>query len=65
MPSLVIWGFNDPSAPYEGGLALFEAINSGATRESRMYVFNKAGHPSFVEYPEEFNSVIKNFCGRY
>jgi len=65
VPSLVIWGYNDPSAPYEGGLALFETINSGATRESRMYVFNKAGHPSFVEYPEEFNSVIKNFCGRY
>ena len=65
VPSLIIWGYNDPSSPFDGGLELFDLMNSGATRESRLYVFNEAGHSSYVEYPEEFNSVVTNFCGRY
>ncbi len=65
VPSLIIWGYNDPSSPFDGGLELFDLMNSGATQESRMYVFNDAGHSSYVEYPEEFNSVVTNFCGRY
>jgi 2-hydroxy-6-oxo-6-(2'-carboxyphenyl)-hexa-2,4-dienoate hydrolase len=65
VPSLIIWGYNDPSSPFEGGLELFEFINAAATHESRMYVFNNAGHSSYVEYPEEFNSVVTNFCSRY
>ena len=65
VPSLVIWGYNDPSSPFEGGMELFDHINAGATRESRMHVFNKSGHSSFVEYPDEFNRVIESFCGQY
>jgi len=65
VPSLLIWGYNDPSSPLEGGLELFDLINAGTTRESHMHVFNKSGHSSYIEYPDEFNRVIESFCGRY
>ena len=64
VPSLVIWGYNDPSSAYGAGLELFKVINSG-TRVSQMHVFNNSGHASYIEYPEEFNKVIVSFCGQY
>ena len=64
VPSLVIWGFNDPSSPYPGGLALFELINK-ATPISQLHVFGNSGHASHVEYPEQFNAVVTNFCGQF
>ncbi|MDH3512248.1 MAG: alpha/beta hydrolase, partial [Gammaproteobacteria bacterium] len=54
VPSLVIWGYNDPSSPYPGGLALFELINK-ATPISQLHVFANSGHESHIEYPEQFN----------
>jgi len=64
VPSLVIWGYNDPSSPYPGGLALFELINI-ATPISQMHAFGNSGHASHVEYPEQFNEVVTNFCGQF
>jgi 2-hydroxy-6-oxonona-2,4-dienedioate hydrolase len=64
VPSLVIWGYNDPSSPYPGGLALFELINK-ATPISQLHVFGNSGHASHVEYPEQFNAVVTNFCGQF
>lgn len=64
VPSLVIWGLNDPSSPYPGGLALFELI-SKATPISQMHVFGNSGHASHVEYPEQFNAVVTDFCGQF
>ncbi len=64
VPSLVIWGFDDPSSPYPGGLALFELINA-ATPVSELHVFNRSGHQSHIEHPEEFNEVVGGFCGRF
>lgn len=64
VPSLVIWGYNDPSSPFSGGLALFELINA-VTPVSEMHVFANSGHASHVEYPERFNHVVADFCGRY
>ena len=64
VPSLVIWGFDDPSSPYPGGLALFELINA-ATPISQLHVFNKSGHQPYIEYPEQFNEVVAGFCGQF
>jgi 2-hydroxy-6-oxonona-2,4-dienedioate hydrolase len=63
VPSLVIWGFDDPSSPFPGGLALFELINA-TTPISELHVFNRSGHQSHIEYPEQFNAVVAGFCGR-
>jgi pimeloyl-ACP methyl ester carboxylesterase len=64
VPSLVIWGYNDPSSPYPGGLALFEIINK-ATPISQLHVFSNSGHESHIEYPEQFNQVVAGFCGQF
>jgi pimeloyl-ACP methyl ester carboxylesterase len=64
VPSLVIWGYNDPSSPYPGGLALFELINK-ATPISQLHVFANSGHESHIEYPEQFNRVVVNFCSQF
>ena len=64
VPSLVIWGFDDPSSPYPGGLALFELINA-TTPISELHAFNRSGHQSHIEYPEQFNQVVAGFCGRF
>ena len=64
VPSLVIWGYNDPSSPVSAGFLLFDVINP-ATRVSEMHVFNSSGHASHVEHPEEFNSVVGEFCARF
>ena len=64
VPSLVIWGYNDPSSPYPGGLALFKLINA-ATPTSELHVFNRSGHQSHIEHPERFNRVVAGFCGRF
>jgi len=64
VPSLVIWGYDDPSSPYPGGLALFELINA-ATAESELHVFNHSGHQSHIEHPEQFNRAVAGFCGQF
>ena len=64
VPSLVIWGYNDPSSPLSGGFLLFDVINT-ATPVSEMHVFNSSGHSSHVEHPEEFTRVVGEFCGRF
>lgn len=64
VPSLVIWGYNDPSSPVSAGFLLFDVINP-ATRVSEMHVFNSSGHASHIEHPEEFNSVVGEFCARF
>ena len=62
VPTLVIWGYNDPSAPVSRGLLLFDLI-SAHTLESQLHLFNESGHASHVEHPEEFSSVVTSFCG--
>ena len=61
-PTLVIWGYNDPSAPLSRGRLLFDLI-SAHTPESQLHLFNESGHASHVEHPEEFSSVVTSFCG--
>ena len=64
VPTLVIWGYNDPSAPYARGRLLFDLI-SAHTPVSQLHVFNESGHASHVEHPEEFSRVVASFCENY
>ncbi len=63
MPTLLAWSYNDPTASIEQGHALFELI-ARSTADSRMYIFNRAGHFCYREHPAEFNEMLRSFIAR-
>jgi 2-hydroxy-6-oxo-6-(2'-carboxyphenyl)-hexa-2,4-dienoate hydrolase len=64
VPTLVIWGYNDPSLTPEVGIKLFKCVSSSVS-ESQLHMFTNCGHHPYIEYPEQFNRLIKSFCGVY
>lgn len=60
VPTLLVWGKNDPSAVLAGGLELFDIV-SGSTRKAQMHVFNQAGHYSYREHPKAFAETVTAF----
>jgi pimeloyl-ACP methyl ester carboxylesterase len=61
VPTLVVWGFNDPSAPLPLGRSLFTRI-AARTPNAEFHVLNQAGHYTFREHPREFNRLLRAFC---
>ncbi len=59
-PTLLIWGYNDPSAVIAGGIELFSLVASSVPR-SQFHILNKSGHYSYREHPEDFVRVVANF----
>jgi pimeloyl-ACP methyl ester carboxylesterase len=59
-PTLVVWGYNDPTAALKRGQHLFELI-AARTAVAEMHVINQAGHFCYREQPETFNQVIRGF----
>jgi pimeloyl-ACP methyl ester carboxylesterase len=59
-PILLVWAWNDPTAPMDLGMKLFDLIAQKHARLS-MHIVNEGGHFSFRERPEEFNRVIADF----
>jgi pimeloyl-ACP methyl ester carboxylesterase len=59
-PTMLIWGYNDPTAQLKRGHALFEII-ADSNPKSEMHIINEAGHFCYREQPETFNQVIKAF----
>ncbi|MFQ5853795.1 MAG: alpha/beta fold hydrolase [Candidatus Binatia bacterium] len=59
-PTLLVWGYNDPTASLKRGQYLFELIADSAPI-SEMHVINQAGHFCYREQPETFNQVIRGF----
>ncbi len=59
-PTLLVWGYNDPTATLAQGMRLFELLCMRA-RRTRMHILNEAGHFSFREHPREFNEVLRGF----
>ena len=64
VPTLVIWGYNDPSMIYEVGIELFKCISSNVPG-AQLHIFDDCGHSPYIEYPELFNRLIKSFCDAY
>lgn len=61
LPVLLIWAYNDSSAPIEEcGIPALHLILRGVPH-SRMYIFNESDHYVFREKPAEFNATLRTF----
>jgi pimeloyl-ACP methyl ester carboxylesterase len=58
IPTLLIWGDADKRSPVSVGQAMRDAI-PGAWLE----VITGAGHLTNLERPNEFNAIVRTFCG--
>ena len=59
-PTMVMWGYNDPTALLEQGYRLYDLI-AATERRAYMHILNRAGHFSMREQPEQFNEVLTGF----
>lgn len=59
MPTLVVWGDEDPGTPPEGNAFIADHI-PGAQR----HIFPGARHVPMVEYSDEFSGVMLSWLGR-
>lgn len=64
VPTLLLWGFNDPSATMErcGKPAMDLFLRTVA--DSEAHIFNHAGHFCFREQPDAFNRVVIDYIQR-
>jgi 2-hydroxy-6-oxonona-2,4-dienedioate hydrolase len=62
-PTLIAWGFNDPSAPLKLGMDLLQIV-APAVERSQLHVFNRGGHYIFREHAEEVNRLIASFASQ-
>ena len=56
LPSLIVWGANDPIIPVEHGLAAHKAMPG-----SRFEVFDDVGHFPQLERPREFSDLMREW----
>jgi pimeloyl-ACP methyl ester carboxylesterase len=61
IPTLVLWGYEDRSAPRHQGLRLYERI-AAKTREAEFVMVNRAGHYVFRDRPSQFVDIVSRFC---
>jgi len=61
LPTLIIWGFDDQSAPLTLGLQLFARLAPHAPR-AELHVLNQARHYCFRDQPAAFNRLLRSFC---
>ncbi|MGE3932236.1 MAG: alpha/beta fold hydrolase [Rhodospirillaceae bacterium] len=59
-PTLLAWGYDDPTASMRLGIELYEILAAREHR-SRFHVFNRAGHFCYREHPARFNAVVHGF----
>ena len=56
VPTLLVWGMNDPLSP----LRRAEQLNA-LIKSSRKVLIDKAGHFPFLEHPDRFNRIVLDF----
>ena len=61
-PTLMIWGYNDPSATYDMGVDLFRLISSSVD-QAQVHFFNSCGHAPYKEYPQATTELMVSFVG--
>jgi 2-hydroxy-6-oxonona-2,4-dienedioate hydrolase len=59
-PTLILWGYNDPSAPLNLGLKLMDVI-AAAQPQTQMYIVNQAGHYLCRDQVDTFNRAVISF----
>ena len=62
VPTLIVWGHNDPEGSFDSGFDLFTLLSEAGSPVA-FHVFANAGHQPFIEYPREFNRLVVSFCG--
>jgi len=55
-PALLVWGKQDTITPAFVGEKFNELLP-----DSKLYILDKCGHAPMMEYPEEFNRILKDF----
>ncbi len=60
--TLVIWGYNDKSAPLQQGSQLMDLLFKH-TLDAEFHIVNGAGHYSYREQPAMFQRQVIAFCG--
>jgi pimeloyl-ACP methyl ester carboxylesterase len=65
MPTLLVWGFNDPSATIDrcGKQAIDQFFP--VVQDCEMHILNHAGHYCFREQPEAFEGTLLGFIDRH
>ena len=56
IPTLLVWGINDPLSPIQ----IADKLH-GAIKASRKVLIEKAGHFPFLEHPQQFNQTVLEF----
>jgi pimeloyl-ACP methyl ester carboxylesterase len=59
-PTLIMWGYNDPTALLEQGQRLYDLMAS-TERRTYMHILNRAGHFSMREQADNFNGTLAGF----
>jgi 2-hydroxy-6-oxonona-2,4-dienedioate hydrolase len=59
-PTIIIWGYNDPTAPYGLGVNLMETVSKVVGR-AELHIINQSGHLVYAEHPEEVARLIAGF----
>lgn len=59
-PTLIIWGFNDPTADFENGKRLIEMFMH-KQRNTEVRILNRSGHFVFREQAAAFNRAVDSF----
>lgn len=59
-PTIIVWGFNDPTAPYFLGVNLMETVSKVVPR-TEFHIINQSGHFVYAEHPEEVTRLITGF----
>jgi 2-hydroxy-6-oxonona-2,4-dienedioate hydrolase len=60
-PTLVMWGYEDRSAPRHQGIRLFERI-AATTPGAEFSLLTGAGHYVFRDRPDAFVRIVAGFC---
>jgi len=61
VPTLIIWGREDPEGSFDAGAAAYESLKAAGSDVS-FRAFDEAGHVPYMEYPAEFNEVVRAFA---
>lgn len=60
VPTLIAWGFNDPTAPYFLAYNLMETVSAVVDR-AELHIVNKCGHRIAEEQPAKVADLIDDF----
>lgn len=63
-PTLVIWGLNDPVAPFSNAEYLMELLTP-KQRDTELRAFNSAGYFVFRDHPAPFCRTVSSFVKSY